>query len=244
MTSNKGIALFTPAGDVIYSLSSCKFRHWHLNLCLRLQELLGLPEPPHFLIPGYTATLDRWREPKTGQLQTFTIVYPAVRRYQPLLNALFATEGLVWQVAPWQEESCNPILLETYRPHFPQLWQNHQLIVRLQEQEMDFEPKVGQVSPASPTSAVAHKQGYLLRLFVSGNNRATQSTFKTIHQLLEKHLQHPYSLKVIDISKHPEQAELNQVAATPTLVRVWPEPVRRIVGELEDVRRFLQIIIR
>jgi circadian clock protein KaiB len=42
--------------------------------------------------------------------------------------------------------------------------------------------------------------------------------------------------------KHPEQAELNQVSATPTLVRLYPEPVRRIVGEWDDLDRILQLI--
>ena len=47
---------------------------------------------------------------------------------------------------------------------------------------------------------------------------------------------------MIEISKHPEMAETHHVSATPTLLRVWPQPVRRIVGELSDVSRVLQLI--
>ncbi|MFM7793266.1 MAG: circadian clock KaiB family protein, partial [Microcystis panniformis] len=85
-------------------------------------------------------------------------------------------------------------------------------------------------------------KGYVLRLFVSGNNANTKHTLESIHQLLERELHHPYTLKVIDISKHPEQAESNHVSAIPTLVRVWPQPVKRIIGEFEDLPRVLQII--
>ncbi|NES86091.1 MAG: circadian clock protein KaiB, partial [Moorea sp. SIO2B7] len=31
-----------------------------------------------------------------------------------------------------------------------------------------------------------------------------------------------------------------QISATPTLLRVWPEPVRRIVGDLNDIDQVLQ----
>ncbi|WP_239651521.1 hypothetical protein [Neosynechococcus sphagnicola] len=44
----KGIALFTPGGDLIYGIDVSKQSRWHLHLCTALQELLGLTEPPHF----------------------------------------------------------------------------------------------------------------------------------------------------------------------------------------------------
>ncbi|MGK7873613.1 MAG: circadian clock KaiB family protein [Xenococcaceae cyanobacterium] len=242
----KGIALFTPGGDLIYCIDPSKQGRWHLHLCVGLQEILGLPEPPHFLVPGYTATVDRWLDPHTQQLKTLAEVYPAVQRYQPLLNAVFGTGELVWQTAPWQEESCNPIVLETYRDQFPQLWEDHDLIVRFQRREQLSGSEVGR-SPSEefgilPSPELQTTRTYVLRLFVSGSSTATEQALESIHRLLEQGLPHPYTLKVIDISKHPEQAETNQVSATPTLVRVLPQPVRRIVGELEDIQRVLQIL--
>ena len=241
----KGIALFTPGGDLVYCIDPSKRDRWHLHLCAALQELLGLSEPPHFLVPGYTATVDRWFDPQTQQLKTFAEVYPAVRRYQPLLNAVFGTEGLVWQAAPWQEETCNPIVLETYRPLFAPLWENHDLVVRVGKRQQLPNSKVGQVFSEISESLHTEEQirGYVLRLFVAGNDIVTKRTLEMLHQVLEQQLQYPYTLKVIDILKHPELAETNQVSATPTLVRVLPQPVRRIVGELEDLQRAIQIVL-
>lgn len=226
----KGIALFTPGGDLVYCLDNRKQVHWHSQLCLVLQDFLKLPEPPHFLVPGYTATVDRWFCPKEKKIKTVAELYPAVHRYQPLLNVLFDLNDLVWQTANWQEEACNPIIVETYRSRFPQLWENHDLVVRLDEA---WEQKLqGQVSLATPqaTGTSEANQVYILRLFVSGKDASTKHTLKTVYHLLEKDLKHPYTLKVIDICKHPELAETHHVSATPTLVRVWPEPMRRIVG--------------
>lgn len=230
----KGIALFTPGGDLIYCLDDSKQGCWHSHLCLGLQDLLELPDPPYFLVPGYTATADRWRDPYSQTLKTSAELYPAVQRYQPLLNAAFGLEDIPWRVVPWQEESCHPSVIETYRHQFPQLWEDHDLIVRF-DQWLERQTSHAFLLPET-------EEGYVLRLFVSGTTAATQRTLETIHCLLEQELQHPYTLKVIDISQHPEEAEQYQVSATPTLVRVQPQPVRRIVGELEDLPRVLQAI--
>lgn len=290
----KGLALFTPGGDLIYGIDSSKQTHWHIHLCLGLQHILGLLEPPHFLVPGYTATVDRWLDTRTQQIRTSAEIYPAVQRYQPLLRALFQTGEVVWQTVPWQEEHCHPMMLETYRHQFPQLWENHNLIIRL-DSSSNYQPRnLTVVSRQEPTSQLSQRQnliihgslhskteenelqprkentskilpsqitsktnqdtkqlsdlsktnnsGYVLRLFISSNNAAVEKTLTKIHRLLEEGLVYPYTLKIIDISKNPEQAENYHIAATPTLVRVWPQPIRRIVGKLDDFERVLQII--
>ncbi len=379
-----------------------------MHLCAALQEMLGLVEPPHFLVPGYSATIDRWLDPQTLQLRTSAEIYRPVQHHQTLLNAVFDTGNLVWNVAPWQEGSCDPIVLETYRHQFPQLWEDHDLIVRFERSkqfshsyscnesycsiqeplpvtELPTRQEVLNVENANPlgtptpvenaslregllypmpsrrylfgeggtrrvkrsyakgerllrrgtatptpdsldsnascflprfrptsltgaadtdapgvanalrslkrspsenvssggatgltqTQYIGHPtanankegfaneatphshddsekmdahsqssrtQGYVLRLFVSGNSAATEQTLKSVHQLLETAIRHPYTLKVIDVFNHPDQAEENQISATPTLLRVWPLPVRRIVGDLNDVEKVLRIL--
>ena len=282
----KGIALFTPGGDLIYGIDSSKQAHWHIHLCLGLQQILGLSESPHFLVPGYTATVDRWLEARTQQIRTSAEIYPAVQRYQPLLRVLFETEEVVWHTVPWQEEYCSPLILETYRHQFPQLWEDHNLIIRLDpksnsqsgnlpkirtaeyfsqlSQRQNLAANVSRdsgreengsnillpqtpsktnqdIKPFSDSSAI-NNSGYVLRLFISSDNAAVEKTLTKIHQILEEGLVYPYTLKVIDISKNPEQAENYHISATPTLVRVWPQPIRRIVGQLDDFERVLQII--
>lgn len=276
----KGIALFTPGGDLIYGIDSTKQTQWHIHLCLGLQQIFNLSEPPHFLVPAYTATVDRWLEKKTQQIRISAEIYPAVLRYQPLLQVLFETEEVVWQTVPWQEEYCYPLMIESYRHEFPQLWEDHNLIVRLDPNFNNRPKKVNQSKTAEYDSHLAvysqsEKQkkkdnseissllissnssedikpfsnssknnghGYVLCLFISNDNAAVEKTLTKIYQLLEEGLVYPYTLKVIDISKNPEKAENYHIAATPTLVRVWPQPVRRIVGQLDDFERVLQII--
>lgn len=240
----KGIALFTPGGDLVYCIDPQKQTRWHLQLCAVLQEMLGLSEPPHFLVPCYTATIDRWLDPRTQQLQTLAEACPSVLRYQTLLNAIFGVEDLVWKEAIYPEGVCDPRLLNSYRSQFPQLWQDHDLVVRYEKNEPQSlaEAKENSILSWSPSRQTNESEGYVLRLFVAGNNPATAHILKNLYELLERSLQRPYTLKVIDIHKHPELAELNQVAATPTLVKVWPQPVRRIVGNLDDFSKILKVL--
>ena len=86
------------------------------------------------------------------------------------------------------------------------------------------------------------KSGYVLRLYISNNRIATKKTLDNIHKILEQELIQPYTLKIIDISKNPEQAEKDQIQAIPSLVRVWPKPVRKIIGDLDDLNKVLKII--
>jgi circadian clock protein KaiB len=58
-----------------------------------------------------------------------------------------------------------------------------------------------------------------------------------------RHLRHPsgrrYSIEVIDLLKHPQLAEGDQILAVPTLVRKLPEPMRKIIGDLSQEERVL-----
>jgi circadian clock protein KaiB len=237
LQSFKGIALFTPGGDLVYGLDPDKQQHWHLQLCASLQELLDLPAPPHFLVPCYTATVDCWPLPQTHQIKTVAEAHRPVIRYQSLLNAIFGTPNLVWRVAPGSEQ-CEPMVLSTYYEQFPQLWDNHDIVVRV-DRVVGSRPLRRLIQSPSLEQV---ESGYVLRLFVSGYGPTTEEILKRLYALLENRLRSPYTLKVIDVLKHPEEAEANQVAATPTLVKVWPPPIRRIVGVLDHGEMVLRAL--
>ncbi|PSB23799.1 circadian clock KaiB family protein [Stenomitos frigidus] len=239
----KGIALFTPGGGLVYGIDYKKQERWHLHLCAALQDLLSLPEPPHFLVPCYTATVDRWFDSRTQRLLTAAEASPLVLRYQTLLNAVFGLDDLHWQPTVLKEGVCDAVVLATYRKQFPQLWEPHDLVVRSEQAEPYAQSHQGaQTAAIEPPLLHPAATGYVLRLFVSGHSVATERTLQTLHRLLEESLSHLYTLKVIDVSQHPEQAELDQVSATPTLVKVWPRPVRRIVGDLDNIDQLLRIL--
>ncbi len=234
--SFKGIAVFTPGGDLVYCRDYQKRTQWHLNLCAALQEHLGLLESPHFLVPSFTATVDSWLDSRTQTRKLVAEAYPCVHRYQGLLNTLFGLGDLEWQMICPSQEQRHLSIFDTYYGRFPQLWENHDLV-------LDISPTVADtVSDRSVEALPIPPEGIVLRLFVSGHSALTEQILKTLQGVLEGSRYRPYTLQMVDVSKHPEQAETDQVAATPSLVRVWPHPVRRLVGELDNPRAILNLL--
>jgi circadian clock protein KaiB len=62
---------------------------------------------------------------------------------------------------------------------------------------------------------------------------------KTLRNILENEFKGVYALKVIDVLKNPQLAEEDKILATPTLSKILPPPVRRIIGDLSDRERVL-----
>lgn len=235
--SFKGIAVFTPGGDLVYCRDYQKQVQWHLNLCAALQEHLGLVESPHFLVPSFTATVDCWIEANTNSARVMAEAYVFVHRYQGLLNALFGLGNLEWQRLYPGPEHRSLSIFETYHARFPQLWESHELV-------LDISPELQPDMSSSQSSVVgpAQTEGIVLRLFVSGHSAMTEQILKTLQGVLEGSRYRPYTLQIVDVAKHPEHAEADQVAATPTLVRISPQPIRRLVGELNDPRSILSLL--
>jgi circadian clock protein KaiB len=237
----KGIALFTPGGDCVYCIDTQKQAHWHVDLCHVLQKSLSLVEPPYFLLPCFTATIDRWFDADTQQMVTIAEAYPRVMPFQALLNVLFSQPNLQWQPNYTIHTECSQGLLETQRERFPQLWQSHDLILKT-----DRWPQGAAKSPAAlavPTPSPGSPGPYLLKLFVRGEDTlATEAMLRTLRQALESYLNRPYTLQVIDVAKHPDEAENNHISATPTLVQVLPRPTRRIVGNLKSQQQLIQLL--
>lgn len=60
-----------------------------------------------------------------------------------------------------------------------------------------------------------------------------------LKDILEQEFQGVYALKVIDVLKNPQLAEEDKILATPTLSKVLPPPVRKIIGDLSDREKVL-----
>lgn len=78
---------------------------------------------------------------------------------------------------------------------------------------------------------------YKLRLFVTGSTARSARAIENMRRICEENLQGRYDLEVIDVYENPEATKELQVVATPTLVKILPEPLRRIIGDLSDTER-------
>lgn len=95
--------------------------------------------------------------------------------------------------------------------------------------------------PTSPTTQVVKRSPatrppgkYVMRLFVAGATARSRQAILRVRELCETELNDGCDLEVIDIYQQPGLARDNQIVATPTLVIVFPKPVRRFIGNLKN----------
>jgi circadian clock protein KaiB len=87
--------------------------------------------------------------------------------------------------------------------------------------------------------ALAKGPPYVLRLFITGTTARSSRAIANLRRLCEERLHGEYSLEVVDIYQHPEAAKEYQILAAPTLVKMLPLPLRRIIGDLANEERVL-----
>jgi circadian clock protein KaiB len=98
------------------------------------------------------------------------------------------------------------------------------------------------VAPAEgvPTSsAVSGNGNYVLRLFVTGQTPRSILAIENMRRICTEYLSERYTLEVIDIYQHPEACQQEQIVAAPTLIKVLPHPLRRIIGDLSNTQKVL-----
>jgi circadian clock protein KaiB len=80
---------------------------------------------------------------------------------------------------------------------------------------------------------------YVLKLYVTGLTPRSQDAVKNLKKILNEDYKGVYSLRVIDVVKDPNLAEDDKILATPTLIKILPPPVRRIIGDLSNKEKVL-----
>ena len=85
----------------------------------------------------------------------------------------------------------------------------------------------------------AEAKPYVLRLYVTGATPKSARAIVNARRILEENLAGRYSLEILNVAENVASATSDQIVATPTLLRVTPVPVRRIIGDLSDVGRVL-----
>jgi circadian clock protein KaiB len=78
-----------------------------------------------------------------------------------------------------------------------------------------------------------------LRLYVAGQTPKSVTALDNLKRLCESHLAGRYEIEVIDLLVNPTLAAGDQILAVPTLVRKFPEPIRKIIGDLSNEGKVL-----
>ena len=91
----------------------------------------------------------------------------------------------------------------------------------------------------SAAKTVVRVSRYLLRLYVTGTTAGSIRAIQQVRRVCDEHLEGRYDLEVIDIYQLPALAKNDQIIATPTLVKVLPAPLRRLIGDFSNLDKVL-----
>jgi circadian clock protein KaiB len=91
----------------------------------------------------------------------------------------------------------------------------------------------------SRSKAPAADSVWNLRLYIAGRTPKSITAFENLKKICEEHLQGQYHIEIIDLVQQPQLAKGDQILAVPTLVRLLPEPIKKIIGDLSNTERVL-----
>ncbi len=78
-----------------------------------------------------------------------------------------------------------------------------------------------------------------LRLYVAGNAPNSLRAIANLKILCDAHFAARSELEIVDLLAHPGRALADDIVVTPTLLRLRPKPVQRVIGALEDLDQVL-----
>lgn len=78
-----------------------------------------------------------------------------------------------------------------------------------------------------------------LRLYVAGEGPNSCEARANLAAILDTRPESEYRLEVIDFLQEPQRALMDGVIVTPTLVKLGPPPLRKIIGTLRETAMVL-----
>jgi len=98
------------------------------------------------------------------------------------------------------------------------------------------------VEPSRSTRGKTKKSGLRLRLYVAGNAPNSLRAIANVRAICDEHLASGHELEIVDMLEHPERALADRIIVTPTLLKILPLPVERVIGNLSDTKQVLLLL--
>lgn len=78
-----------------------------------------------------------------------------------------------------------------------------------------------------------------LKLFITGRTPRSEYAIVNLRRICETTLEGKADINIVDVLEDPAQAEEEKILATPTLIKTYPPPMRRVIGDLSDTGNVL-----
>jgi circadian clock protein KaiB len=75
---------------------------------------------------------------------------------------------------------------------------------------------------------------FKFRLYVAGETPNSAQAMANLGAFCRENLPHRHQIEIVDVFREPKRALADGIFMTPTLVKLAPSPVRKIVGTLSQ----------
>ena len=73
------------------------------------------------------------------------------------------------------------------------------------------------------------------RLYIAGDAQNSAQAIANLAAICRAHLQDRHEVELVDVFLEPKRALADGILMTPTLIKLTPAPVRRVVGTLSQL---------
>jgi circadian clock protein KaiB len=90
--------------------------------------------------------------------------------------------------------------------------------------------------------ARAAKARLVLRLYVAGSAPNSVRAIANATAICDQHFAARHTLEIVDLLVEPQRALADGIIVTPTLLKVSPLPVQRVIGTLSDTEQVVRTL--
>ena len=101
---------------------------------------------------------------------------------------------------------------------------------------------MGNKSPDILKTIIGEPKEFVFHLFITGASPNSVRAINNVKQLCEAHMAGRYDLRIIDVYQQPSIAETEQIIALPLMIRKYPLPERRLIGDMSETTKILKTL--
>jgi len=83
---------------------------------------------------------------------------------------------------------------------------------------------------------------FAFRLYTAGEAVNSARAQANLLALCQRHLAGRHHIEIVDVFLQPDRALADGIFMTPTLIRLAPEPMRKVIGTLGDTATLMQAL--
>ena len=80
---------------------------------------------------------------------------------------------------------------------------------------------------------------YIFKLYIAGETARSLQAISNLKKMVTEHLDNQANVEIIDVLDDPQKAVNAGINATPTIVKHLPEPLKKSIADLANIKEIL-----